>query len=33
MKYGVIDRHVRFRGPIDDFRIHEGLMIRTGLTY
>jgi hypothetical protein len=29
----VFDRHVRFRGPVDDFRIHEGLIIRTGLTY
>jgi hypothetical protein len=30
----VFDRHVRFGdGPIHDFKIHEGLMIRTGLTY
>jgi len=29
----VFDRHVRFRGPVHEFGINEGLMIRTGVTY
>ena len=29
----VFDRHVRFRGPVHDFGINEGLMLRTGITY
>lgn len=29
----VFDRHVRFRGPVQDFGINEGLILRTGITY
>jgi hypothetical protein len=29
----VFDRHVRFRGPVHQFGLNDGLILRTGITY